>query len=233
MFSYLSIESYTQMQTFAKETITELLDFIRPGVSERQIAARAKEILESKGIHEFWYYGVAALVLVGERTPLSLSGRDYKPAETIVGQNDLVTIDLSPLRHGYWGDYARSIFVEDGHTKLKPEQPALVDGFNMEAQLHTHFLDTAKPDMSAHDIWEIMNALIELHGFENLDFKGNLGHSIEKDIKLRRYIEKGNHTPLGDLGLFTFEPHIRKKGQPYGFKHENIHFFKGSQLCPL
>ena len=34
-----------------------------------------------------------------------------------------------------------------------------------------------------------------------------------------------NHEPLGSVNFFTFEPHIRKAGGRWGFKHENIYYF--------
>ncbi|MCF8495356.1 MAG: M24 family metallopeptidase [Alphaproteobacteria bacterium] len=231
--NYATIKPYARIQNLAKDTVFDLLDFIKPGVTEKEIASKAKSLLEQKGITRFWYYDVAALVLVGDRTTLSIPGRDYVPADFRVQTNDLVTVDLSPLDGDLWGDYARSIYVEDGVAKLTPTKKTLSAGFNLETLLHNHLLGIARPDMTAHELWAYMNAMIEKHGFENLDFKGNLGHSIEKDMKYRRYIEKDNMTRLQDFGLFTFEPHIRQKGQVWGFKHENIHFFSGTKLQAL
>jgi hypothetical protein len=45
-----------------------------------------------------------------------------------------------------------------------------------------------------------------------LDFLGNVGHSIETHRDARRYVERGNSTPLGELEMFTFEPHVRQRG---------------------
>ena len=47
--------------------------------------------------------------------------------------------------------------------------------------------------------------------FLNLDFRKNLGHSIESNIEDRCFIEDGNTRRLGEIALFTFEPHIRSK----------------------
>ena len=70
-----------------------------------------------------------------------------------------------------------------------------------------------------------MNGLITEAGYSNLDFKENLGHTIEKDIDGRKYIEKGSKVKLGDAGLFTFEPHIKKKNGLFGYKKEDIYCF--------
>lgn len=228
------IESYTEVQNIAKRVMAQLLDYIQEGVTEVDIAQKAKELLAASGISESWYYDIPAFVLVGERTILSLSGRDYVPSETSVRANDLVTIDLSPKMGNFWGDYARSIFVEDGEAKLIPTASHLTAGFNCEAALHHHLIETAHPDMTAHDLWAMMNDLIDKMGFRNLDFRGNLGHSIETKSENRRFIESGNQESLGSLEIFTFEPHIAPKGDnTHGFKHENIYVFKGHKLEPL
>ena len=49
-----------------------------------------------------------------------------------------------------------------------------------------------------------MNKVIEDSGYINLDFMGNLGHSIVKDKGDRVYIEKGNIQKLSDVKYFTF-----------------------------
>jgi hypothetical protein len=88
-------------------------------------------------------------------------------------------------------------------------------------QVHLELANT----ISELDSEETGNSLIENAGFQNLDFLGNLGHSIEKKSEDRRYIEKGNSSRLSDASFFTFEPHICATNSVWGFKHENIYYF--------
>ena len=78
-----------------------------------------------------------------------------------------------------------------------------------------------------------MNKYIVENGFLNLDFMGNLGHSIVKTKGDRVYIEKGNVTKLGDVKYFTFEPHISFPDSKYGYKKENIYYFDENGLMEL
>ena len=78
-----------------------------------------------------------------------------------------------------------------------------------------------------------MNAFIVENGFINLDFLGNLGHSIVREKKDRIYIEKGNQHKLSDVAYFTFEPHISVAGSKYGYKKEDIYFFENEKLIAL
>lgn len=230
---YSRIKPYTKIQNIAKDVMYELLKIIKPGVTEQDIAFQARQAFHDRGVRDFWYYDVAALVLIGERSILSVSGRDYTPsADTKVVENDLVTIDLSPVLQGSWGDYARSIYVQNGTARFSPcgASGELVEGFNAQANLHDSLLSIANPDMTAHELWSRTNAKIRALGFEHLDFKGNIGHSIEKNMNDRKYIEEGNNSLLGDMEFFTFEPHIRKPNSSKGFKHENIHYFAGNKI---
>jgi hypothetical protein len=78
-----------------------------------------------------------------------------------------------------------------------------------------------------------LNEKIKSFGFENLDFNGNLGHTIEKDRNNRIYFEKDNDKKLTENMLFTFEPHIRMIGKKYGFKFENIYYFENGSVREL
>jgi hypothetical protein len=70
-------------------------------------------------------------------------------------------------------------------------------------------------------------------GYRNIDFHGNLGHSIEKNLNDRRYLEENNQTKLSDCDFFTFEPHICRVNDIWGFKMENIYYFEDGKVVPL
>ncbi len=43
-----------------------------------------------------------------------MSGKHYQTANTLIKVNDIITIDLSPQVGNIWGDYARTIIIENG-----------------------------------------------------------------------------------------------------------------------
>ncbi|HNX60343.1 MAG TPA: M24 family metallopeptidase [Spirochaetota bacterium] len=215
-------ESHRKVQVIAKETMRYLSTVILPGVTEKEIRKLAETYMISRGIESFWYYDVGALVFAGERTRLSISGRDYIPSDQRVGCDDLVTVDLSPCMGTSWGDYARS-FIGDAHH----------DGIEFERYLHAYLTSNISPGMTFHDVFMRMNNEIERHGYVNLDFNGNLGHTIAENRMDRIYIEKNCMLKAGDAGLFTFEPHIGKESVQYGFKMENIYYFRNACLVEL
>lgn len=78
-----------------------------------------------------------------------------------------------------------------------------------------------------------MNKQITEKGYVNLDFLGNLGHSIERRSGDRIYIEKGNKKKLSEVSYFTFELHISKGNSEYGYKWENIYYLEEGKLKEL
>jgi Xaa-Pro aminopeptidase len=220
-----NVSDHRVVQAIAKSVLDAISATLGPRDTEASIAHRAVTMLASKGVTETWYYDCPAYVLLGTRSTLSISGRDYAPNSEAVGMFNLITIDLSPMVHGVWGDCARSFYVENGTASEPPSSPQFSIGASMERFLHEAMVRHVTPDTTFEDLFRFSNDLIQREGFENLDFLGNVGHSIESAREDRRFIEQGNKQRLGDATLFTFEPHIRARGGPWGFKHENIYYF--------
>ena len=118
-----------EIQDIALDVLQEIKGYIVAGVTEKDIAIQCDKLLKKAGMVDCWYHGVTALVLVGQRTTLSVSGRNYQATDVIVKDYDLVTIDLSPKRDDYWGDCARSYAVESGKVTDNPNSLELLNGF--------------------------------------------------------------------------------------------------------
>lgn len=219
---------HAEVQRIAKRVLVDLAATFTPRDTERSIAARATEMLAAHGIRDTWYYDCPALVLLGSRSCVSVSGRNYVPADEPVGVVNVVTVDLSPASGDIWGDCARSFFVEDGRATDQPQREDFRAGREAERRLHSAMQTFVRRATTFADLHAFGNAEVERHGYENLDYRANLGHSIETTLAGRRYIERGNNDALGTAAFFTFEPHIRRKGEGWGFKHEDIYYFDAS-----
>lgn len=221
-------------QIIASETISELHNFVKVGMNEKEIGEKALELMTLKGSNSWWYHGIGVLVLLGKRSVLSLSGREmFASEESRVAENDVITIDVAPTVDGFWGDYARTLFVEDGKVAIEdaPQNPLFRKGLEAELYLHNKLMEIATLEMTYEQLFFQLNAEITKLGFENLDFHGNLGHTIEIDQADRIYIELGSTRSFKEVGkLFTLEPHIRVSGGEIGFKREDIYYFDDNGL---
>ncbi len=219
------LDEYRTVQGSAKRVLAQLSNAIGPESTEASIASVAIDYLSELGITETWYYDSPALVLAGDRSCLSISGRDYAPGTEPLGEHNLVTVDLSPCVGEVWGDCARSFAIEDGNFVVMPSQPEFRCGFDAQTILHSEMRQFVSPDTRFSDLFEFANELIASLGYVNLDFLGNVGHSIARTRGDRIYIDAANKNELSSVPLFTFEPHIRELNGDWGFKHENVYFF--------
>ena len=181
--------------------------------------------------------GVAPLVRTGGSRHTGLAALPHRniQSDRIINENDIVTIDLSPQNDNIWGDYARTIILENGVVVDKADVNNVEwrNGLQMEDGLHKELLEFANIETTFEELYYHINEIITENGFINLDFMGNLGHSIVKNKGDRVYIEKGNKQKLSDVDYFTFEPHISIPRSKYGYKKENIYYFEDSKLVEL
>lgn len=230
------LDLYFAMQNLNRETIKYAADMIQVGMRLPKIKALCEEYLLKNDADSFWYWDVGAFIFAGNETTISVSGKDYKATDRTIQENDIITIDLSPQKNNIWGDYARTLVFENGilcreTDKIKNDEWR--NGLQMEEYLHKTLIDVATPNMTFEELYYYMNDLISEKGFLNLDFLGNLGHSIEKDKNDRIYTKKGNHKRLSDVEMFTFEPHISIPNSQYGYKREDIYYFNNGRLIKL
>ncbi len=221
----MTLATHRRVQQAAKQVLATLPNWLSPADTEQSIAHRCRELLEQAGITATWYYDCPALVLLGSRSCLSIFGRAYQPALEPIGTHNLVTVDLSPLANDCWGDCARSYYIEDGEVTLIPRSSEFRAGQHCLAALHQRMQEFATPQTTFEELFQFANRQIEEAGFENLDFAGNVGHSLAKSLSDRQFIEAGNRLPLSACDFFTFEPHIRQSEGRWGFKHENVYYF--------
>lgn len=224
----MELVDYRTVQKIAKDTIRYIKGEINPGMSLKEVRRLCEDRMLALGAESFWYWDVGAFVFAGDETTVSVSGREYTVSERVIGSDDIITIDLSPQVGDTWGDYARTIIIESGKVVSSVDRISNAEwrlGLETEERLHEKLSEIASPQMTFEELYYRMNEYIADIGFINLDFMGNLGHSIERRKEDRIYIEKGNKKKLGEAGFFTFEPHISVERSKYGYKMENIYYF--------
>lgn len=224
------------MQNLNRETIQYISTVIVPGMSLIEVRRLCEKYMLSHGADSFWYWNVGAFIFSGDKTAVSVSGREYKTDDRIIASEDIITIDLSPQKNSIWGDFARTLVIEEGKVVRNIEciqNDEWRNGLKMEEYLHETMMRFVNADTTFEELFYYINGKILDCGYINLDFLGNLGHTIVLDKNDRIYIEKGNKEKLSSVKAFTFEPHISLPGSSYGFKKENIYAFFEDQVMEI
>ena len=173
-----------EMQNLNRAAMEYASTIIVPGMTLVELRKLCEEYMLSHGADSFWYWNVGSFVFAGDKTAVSVSGREYKTDDHIIEMNDIITIDLSPQNNCVWGDYARTLIVENGSIVKDIEQiqnDEWRDGLKMEAYLHKAMLGFVDENTTFEELFYYINDQIKARGYVNLDFLGNLGHSIVKD----------------------------------------------------
>lgn len=226
---------YKEVQSIAKKTMEYIKEHIHSGMTLLEVRNLCESKMLELGADSFWYWDVGAFIFAGDETTLSVSGKEYITSERVISENDLITIDLSPQNGDTWGDYARTVIIENGSVvdSDNVSNDEWKKGLQTEKYLHEEMCKFVTPETTFEELYYYINGIIEQKGYINLDFMGNLGHSIVRQKNDRVYIEKGNQIRLSDVSYFTFEPHISVKGSKYGYKRENIYYFERGVIKEL
>ena len=106
--------NYLEVQNSGKKMIDYIKTVIERNMNVREIRYLCEEKMLSLGADSFWYWNIGAFIFSGDETTISVSGREYVTADKLISDNDIITIDLSPQCKNVWGDYARTIIIENG-----------------------------------------------------------------------------------------------------------------------
>ena len=159
----LNLANIQKAQDIAKQTMLELNREITVGMSERDIIVLAQKKMVDKGSDEWWYHGLPGLVLLGKHSAVSVGSKDINHTDEYrVAENDIITIDIGPTYHKGWGDYARTLFMENGRMCPldQPEDPKHKEGLEAELHIHRYMVEHCDPDMTYEAVFEVLGAEI-------------------------------------------------------------------------
>ncbi len=229
------LERVRSAQGMAKSCIEQLVDFIKPGVTDVEIHDRAAEIMTGLGSTGWWIHGDPALVLTGERSTYS-ARRDpnARPAVYTVAQEDIVSVDVAPMAGDAWGDFARTFFVYDGAAHFEPRREDDREGYALSLELKRRMLEFVDEGTTFAELWRATTDWLRGAGYQNCDYHDNFGHTVELDPDDRVTIADGvDRTIFGCDRPFTYEPHFKKMGGSRGYKHEDMYIFSQGGLVKI
>ncbi|MDE6659916.1 MAG: aminopeptidase P family protein, partial [Eubacterium sp.] len=145
-----------EIQNIAKQTIEYIKTKIYVGQSLEEIRNLCESKMFELGADSFWYYNIGAFIFSGNDTTVSISGRKYKTPDRKILLNDIITIDLSPQFNHLWGDYARTIIVENGQVINcinDIQNNEWQKGLLFEEKLHSELINFSTPDTTFEELY--------------------------------------------------------------------------------
>ena len=133
---------YQAVQKIAKDTINNIKAEIRSGMSLIEVRSLCENKMRELGADSFWYYDIGAFVFSGDETTISVSGREYSTSDRMIALDDIITIDLSPQVGNTWGDYARTVIIQNGSSLISSTYLILIRIKEKEIEKSIPFFDS-------------------------------------------------------------------------------------------
>ncbi len=202
-----------------KEAIRETLKifdlvtkYIKPGISEIQVADYVKKIVKKKGFELAWDEDHCPAVFSGPET----QGAHSAPTNRKIKAGHIISMDFGIKYKGYCSDLQRTWYVLRKGEKTAPAE--VQKGFNVIRDSIQMVADAIKPGVKGVEMDDIARNYILSQGYE--EYPHGLGHQVGKQVHdggaglFPRWERYGNtpYIPLEESQVFTIEPRLYVKG---------------------
>jgi len=201
----------------ADNAFSHVLPYIKPGVSELDIAAEIEYFMKKQGAKGPSF---ETIVASGERSSMPhgvASGRKLK-------LGDAITLDYGALYNDYCSDMTRTVFLGNPCEELKKIYKIVLD-----AQISA--LNSTRSGMAAKDVDGVAREIINGSGYEK-NFGHGLGHGVGLEIHEDPRLSPTGSSILQDGMVVTVEPGIYVEGLG-GVRIEDIVVVNGDKPVVL
>ena len=191
----------------AEATYQKILEFVKPGVSEKEIAneiSYQSRLLGSEGD------AFDIIVVSGVRGPI-IHG---KPSEKKIHKNELILIDFGCIHNGFMCDISRTFAV----GKATKEQRAI---YKLLYDAKENAIANIRPGMKGETVDRFSRSMISKAGYGDY-FQHSLGHGIgvvPHEMPLLTFRRDDQTVPLGSV--LAIEPGVYLPGK-FGIRIEDM-----------
>lgn len=187
------IELVRQAVAVSDGAFEHVLSYIRPGVSEFEIAARLEYFMRRQGAQKPSF---DTIIGSGYRGALPHGTASQRKVET----GDLIVLDFGADKDSYCSDITRTVAV----GKASQEQRKIY-AIVLEAQLAA--LEAVKPGKQCCEIDRVAREIIAGHGYGDY-FGHGLGHGVGMEVHESPALNARNQAELVPGMIITVEPGI-------------------------
>ncbi|MGD9900279.1 MAG: M24 family metallopeptidase, partial [Calditrichaceae bacterium] len=187
--------------------------FIKPGKTEKEIAAFMKGEVKKAGVGFGWEESVCPAVFTGPET----AGAHYAPSDRKIECGHILNMDFGVRYNGYCSDMQRTFYIlKDGEKKAPSD---VQKGFDTIVEAIESSKQAMKPGVLGKDIDAVARNVITKSGYN--EFPHGLGHQVGRfshdgtallGPPWEKYARKPFHE-LEDGMVFTIEPRLTVEGR--------------------
>ena len=190
----------------------QVATFIKPGKTEKEIAAFIKQKVDALGLEYAWEPKVCPAVFTGPDT----AEAHYGPTDRKVEEGHVLNMDFGVKVEGYCSDLQRTLYILRKGESVAP--PEVRKGFDTIVESIEASRRAMKPGVRGIDVDSVSRKVLAAAGYE--EFPHALGHQVGRfahdgTALLAPAWEKYANKPyqLLERGMvFTLEPRLKIEG---------------------
>jgi Xaa-Pro aminopeptidase len=191
------LDRMRQSAKLASEVITEAPDFVRPGVTELEVAAEIDYRMRRKGASGPSF---DTIVASGARSALPHA----RPTEKRLQKNELVVLDLGAILRHYCSDLTRTVFLGHAPARIRRWYKAV-----QQAQEAAH--DALRAGVTAGSVDRAARRVLNRHGLGSYFVHGT-GHGLGIEIHEGPRVGRSQKQEIRVGNVVTLEPGIYVEG---------------------
>lgn len=184
----------------------DFLTWIKPGLSESEVAARCEYFQRSHGADR-----------KETRTAVGSGERSSMPhciaSERVIGANEPVMLDIGCVVDGYTSDLTRTVYLGTPSKEFK-------EIYRIVGEAQALAIKAIRPGVSGRSVHMVAKDHLAKHGFGD-KFPHALGHSLGLNIHERPSFADWETETIEAGNVITVEPGIYLPGQ-YGVRTEDL-----------
>ncbi len=187
------IRKIKQAQKITEEAFTELLNFVKIGAVERDLALELEFLMRKKGAS-----GVSfdLITIAGKNT----SKPHGVPGDYAIQNGDFVTFDIGAIYEGYHSDMTRTLAV----GQVSDFQREI---YNIVYKAQTAAVSAVKTGVKASYVDKVARDIITEYGYGEC-FGHSTGHGVGLDIHEQPFVSTRTDVILSEGMIITVEPGI-------------------------
>lgn len=180
-------------QKITEKSYLEVLNDLKPGVTEKQIAAKLEYLMKLNGAEDVSF---SLITITGQKTSLPHG----VPTDDCVKAGDFFTFDIGAVYDGYHSDTTRTVAVKSASSEMKE-----IYDIVLKAQINA--LEHIKEGVTCKSVDDAARSVISDAGYGEY-FGHSTGHGVGLDIHETPNVSYRNNTVLKEGMVITDEPGI-------------------------
>ena len=200
------LESITAAQRIAETALDEVLRILRPGMTERELAA---ELTYRMLLHGGEGNSFDPIAITGRKTSMPHG----VPGDEVIRDGDFVTMDFGCLKNGYCSDMTRTVAVGSATEEMRRVYDTVL-------RAQRAGIAAARAGVTGAAVHSAGAAVIDEAGYGAF-FGHGFGHSVGLEIHEKPTASPANDKPLPAGAVITAEPGIYLPGR-FGVRIEDM-----------